>query len=319
MNNLTKQQKITLISIFSILVILIVALFIFNSSSEEVLAEEETTQEQIEELSEETLEEEIIEITTSEQVQITSYSATSDAIRINWEDLEVVDGYRIYMLIDGSYEKVATVDSSILSYRVDGLDSDTDYNFKVKAFIRDENDTAVWQNASEIYIAQTKDEIVEVVTTTAAVTTTTAAVTTTSSSSSSSSSSSNSSSSSSTTTTTAATTTTSAGVVIGDSDSETTTSSTVSAVVLAARAAGCEICGSTSCASLYATNKWGVATVDSELCPEYSIYTDATIYCQDCGKLKGDGTNGTCTQCLVDSYCRWCGDEVLTGQCHTCN
>ncbi len=43
-------------------------------------------------------------------------------------------------------------------------------------------------------------------------------------------------------------------------------------------------------------------------------------YCSDCGKLKGDGTNGTCTWWLGSEthICEYCGGTMNPWSCHTC-
>ena len=43
--------------------------------------------------------------------------------------------------------------------------------------------------------------------------------------------------------------------------------------------------------------------------------------CRFCGKLSGDGTNGTCMHKLVDGVfiCEFCGEEFLGNTCHTCD
>ncbi len=123
------------------------------------------------------------------------------------------------------------------------------------------------------------------------------------------------------TTTTQATTqasTTKATTTATTTQKATTTTSSVADWVLEERAAGCSICSSKSCASLFATNKWGDATVDATLCSKYSVYSDPTLYCQTCGKTKGNGTNNTCENFLIDTNCDLCGAAVYAQTCHTC-
>ncbi|WP_249030151.1 hypothetical protein [Tannockella kyphosi] len=81
---------------------------------------------------------------------------------------------------------------------------------------------------------------------------------------------------------------------------------------------GCELCGSTDCPSLYATDEWGQDDIDITLCEEYDITSDPLYYCPICGKEKGDGTNDTCVRYLEDMTCYLCGEDVTCLECHTC-
>lgn len=90
-------------------------------------------------------------------------------------------------------------------------------------------------------------------------------------------------------------------------------------LIAESEAAGCKYCGSHSCPSFYATNRWGGATVDVTLCPMYDSHKDPSKYCQTCGKPKGDGTNGTCVNFLQAWNCPVCGKWVEAMTCHTCN
>ena len=81
---------------------------------------------------------------------------------------------------------------------------------------------------------------------------------------------------------------------------------------------GCVYCGSKSCASFYAVNKWGNTAYDPSKCPKYSAKNDPVKYCQDCGKKTGDGKNGTCEKFTVNTKCPLCGESVKAKTCHTC-
>lgn len=107
---------------------------------------------------------EYVTATKTSQVEMTTYSNTYDAIRINWEATSIADGYRIYQYINGSWVTLATVDSSTLTYRISGLSSDTTYSFKVKAFVRNSSGTAIWLDASDEYKASTKGMTVKMTT-----------------------------------------------------------------------------------------------------------------------------------------------------------
>ena len=87
--------------------------------------------------------------------------------------------------------------------------------------------------------------------------------------------------------------------------------------ILSMEAKGCDHCGSHSCPSFYATDKWGNAGLDVTKCPEYDKKKDLLYYCQDCGRKVGDGTNGTCVMFTVDVECPDCGASVSGRTCHS--
>lgn len=79
---------------------------------------------------------------------------------------------------------------------------------------------------------------------------------------------------------------------------------------------GCEMCGSHSCPSFYATDEWGGASVDFTKCPKYSVQSDPTKYCQECGREKWSQSNPTgCFRYLQDTQCE-CGELVEGNTCH---
>ncbi|MFI3140732.1 MAG: fibronectin type III domain-containing protein [Clostridia bacterium] len=101
--------------------------------------------------------------TISTQVQLTTYTRTYDAIRVNWEEITVADGYRVFVLVDNEWVKLATLyGSDTLTYRASGFDANTEYCFMVKAFIRDDSGTAIFQEESEPYYASTKTDQVSI-------------------------------------------------------------------------------------------------------------------------------------------------------------
>ncbi len=93
--------------------------------------------------------------TRTEQVELTTYSRTYEAIRINWEAVSGADGYRVYQLIDGSWKSLETVSSSTLTYRISGLDDGTSYQFKVNAYVRNDSGSAYFLTVSDEYFAST--------------------------------------------------------------------------------------------------------------------------------------------------------------------
>ena len=47
--------------------------------------------------------------------------------------------------------------------------------------------------------------------------------------------------------------------------------------------------------------------------------TDFILYCEDCGKISGNGLNGTCLQYWAfENDCTNCGEVVPVNTCHTC-
>lgn len=82
---------------------------------------------------------------------------------------------------------------------------------------------------------------------------------------------------------------------------------------------GCEYCGSHSCPSFYAVDKWGQGCYTPSKCPKYDIHTDPVWYCQTCHKPCGDGRNGTCVQFVIDCTCPNCGEQVKAWTCHYCH
>lgn len=44
------------------------------------------------------------------------------------------------------------------------------------------------------------------------------------------------------------------------------------------------------------------------------------VHCTECGRVEGNGKNGTCVRLLMGELpCRWCGEIVYAGECHTCD
>lgn len=81
---------------------------------------------------------------------------------------------------------------------------------------------------------------------------------------------------------------------------------------------GCKYCGSHSCKSFYATDKWGNTCYTPSKCPQYNVKKDPVQYCQSCGKKCGDGTNGTCVQFVNTCDCPNCHKHVDAWTCHSC-
>lgn len=90
------------------------------------------------------------------------------------------------------------------------------------------------------------------------------------------------------------------------------------AFILNLELTGCPFCGSHTCPSFYATDKWGGACYTPSRCPKYDIRKDPVYYCQKCGKKSGDGTQDTCVHYVEACHCPHCGVYVQAGACHTC-
>lgn len=82
---------------------------------------------------------------------------------------------------------------------------------------------------------------------------------------------------------------------------------------------GCPYCGSHSCISFYTLDQWGNSCPDPTKCPMYDVHKDPIKYCPKCGRLNGNGNNGTCQKWLVDTVCPICGQLVKANECHTHN
>ncbi len=80
---------------------------------------------------------------------------------------------------------------------------------------------------------------------------------------------------------------------------------------------GCPYCGSHTCSSFYAVDKWGNACYTPSKCPQYNKTKDSAEYCQACGRKNGNGDNNTCQKWIVDFTCPICGERVKANQCHT--
>ena len=89
------------------------------------------------------------------------------------------------------------------------------------------------------------------------------------------------------------------------------------AFVTSLEAKGCPTCGSHSCKSFYATDKWGNSSYDQSKCPQYGVKDDPLVYCSTCGKKIGTGDNGTCVRFTVDTVCPICKQDVPARTCHS--
>lgn len=68
---------------------------------------------------------------------------------------------------------------------------------------------------------------------------------------------------------------------------------------------------------------WYIDPVAGDKC----VYTDYSnidsegrdgIHCPQCGRVMGDGRNGTCERYICDAVCEYCGEHVKAMECHSC-
>ncbi|WP_124101229.1 CAP domain-containing protein [Ruminococcus sp. Marseille-P6503] len=94
-----------------------------------------------------------------------SYSCTTDAIRINWNKVSGASGYRIYRYNGKNWVKIATIkNGGATTYRDGGLSSGTLYRYKVKAY-KKVNGANYWGSASKEFLASTKAKAVKITST----------------------------------------------------------------------------------------------------------------------------------------------------------
>lgn len=89
--------------------------------------------------------------------KITSYSASTSAVRLNWRKIPNASGYRVYIYDSSakSWSSVKTLGESTLTYRKSGLKTAASYKFRIRAYIK-ENGKTVWSDYSPTYNAVTK-------------------------------------------------------------------------------------------------------------------------------------------------------------------
>ncbi|WP_164489230.1 lectin like domain-containing protein [Ruminococcus sp. Marseille-P6503] len=93
-----------------------------------------------------------------------SYSATSDAVRINWNKVDNCTGYRIYRYNSSTkkWVNIKTIgNSSTITYRDSGLKSGTQYKYKVKAYKKIDG-VVYWGSASAVKNTATNPSAVSI-------------------------------------------------------------------------------------------------------------------------------------------------------------
>ena len=95
--------------------------------------------------------------TKPKQVKLSSCGATETAIRLNWQATRC-DGYLVYQKqSDGSFERIAKLNSSATTYRVDGLSEGTKYTFKMRAYKRNPSGLIFGRCASKTKTTKEKE------------------------------------------------------------------------------------------------------------------------------------------------------------------
>lgn len=96
-------------------------------------------------------------IPTVGKAETTTFTAVTDAVRINWKEVEGADGYRVYRFDPetGKWKSIKTLGKgTVTTYRNSGLQAGINYSYKVKAFVR-YNGEVYWGSASDEFITAT--------------------------------------------------------------------------------------------------------------------------------------------------------------------
>lgn len=102
----------------------------------------------------------VVSVTTppAKVSNVTTETRSSTALTLNWGKVSGASGYRIYKYNTSSkaYEKVTTISKgSTVSYKVTGLSTATEYQFKVRAYKKADGVT-IWGSSSSVYKDCTK-------------------------------------------------------------------------------------------------------------------------------------------------------------------
>ena len=82
-------------------------------------------------------------LTAEGKADILSATSTVSSITLNWEQISGADGYRIYAYSNGKYSVIdRTYGAESTTYTVNGLNSDSDYTFAIKAFSKKDGKTS---------------------------------------------------------------------------------------------------------------------------------------------------------------------------------
>lgn len=97
----------------------------------------------------------VVSVTTppAKVSNVSTEKKSSTYLTLSWKKVSGASGYRVYKYNTGTkaYEKVTTIASgSTTSYKVTGLASATEYQFKVRAY-KKTDDATVWGSCSSVY------------------------------------------------------------------------------------------------------------------------------------------------------------------------
>lgn len=102
----------------------------------------------------------VVSVTTppSKVTEVDTETRSSTYLTLNWKKVSGASGYRIYKYNTNSktYEKVTTItNGSTVSYKITGLVSATEYQFKIRAYKKADGET-LWGSCSAVYKDCTK-------------------------------------------------------------------------------------------------------------------------------------------------------------------
>lgn len=72
---------------------------------------------------------------------VAAVDVTHSTLRVTWDKVKYADGYIVYAKICDKWQKIATINSGKTEVSVKNLDSEKTYEFRVKAFRNDKDDT----------------------------------------------------------------------------------------------------------------------------------------------------------------------------------
>lgn len=96
-----------------------------------------------------------IEVQAPPESSIIKANRTTTALRIFWTPVKC-SGYEVYMIVNGSWKRLAVVEGSVDNYRISGLESANEYSFTVRPFNYDASNNPIYAPYSEVYTVSTK-------------------------------------------------------------------------------------------------------------------------------------------------------------------
>lgn len=73
----------------------------------------------------------------------------ANAATLTWDPVSVAQGYRIWQKVDGAWVKLKTLSAKATSFRVEGLDSNAPYAFRIASFVKN-GDESVFSAPQEL-------------------------------------------------------------------------------------------------------------------------------------------------------------------------